>query len=411
MKILQINSHYRKGGAGKIVSYLHQDFQKRGISSYVAYGRERNVNEENVFFIGNKFETYLEAIVTRVLGINGYTSLYSTWKLIRLIKKLNPDIIHLHVIHGYYLNFNMLFSYLNKQKTPVVWTFHDCHAFTGNCGYYYDCQKWENGCHDCEYLRDYPKSNFFDFTKKMWRDKKAVFIKTKKIIISPSDWMTNDAKMSYFGKYKCVTINNGIDTEKTFFPKDRSSLRSKYGYKDSDRVLLGISFGQENPRKGVKYLIQLANDLSSQGVKLILIGWNKKYDELISGLDNVTTIPFTSDQNELADYYSLADIFLLPSLAENYATVVIESLACGTPVVGFDVGGVAEQLKDGKGIAVQLKAQQEFNNAILDILENKVSLKSKDQIAKFTKKNNSIKTMVDKYLEAYTELLENSMEE
>lgn len=411
MKILQINSHYRKGGAGKIVSYLHQEFQKRGIFSYVAYGREPYINEENIFPIGNKLETYIEAIATRVLGLSGYTSLYSTWKLIRLIKKLNPDIIHLHVIHGYYLNFTMLFSYLNKRKIPVVWTFHDCHAFTGNCGYYYDCQKWKSGCHDCEYLRDYPKSIFFDFTKKMWNEKKEAFSKTKKIIISPSDWMTNDAKMSYFGKYKCITINNGIDTEKTFVPKARASLRSKYGYKDSDKVLLGISFGQENPRKGVKYLIQLAKDVSSLGVKLILIGWNKKYDELISGLDNVTTIPFTSDQNELADYYSLADIFLLPSLAENYATVVIESLACGTPVVGFDVGGVAEQLNDGKGIAVELKNQEEFNKAILDILEKRISLMSKEQIAKSTKKNNSIKKMVDKYVKVYTELIENSMEE
>lgn len=405
MKILQINSHYQKGAAGKIASYIHQELLQRGVSSYVAYGRPPYNKEKNVYYIGNRIERYIEAAVTRVLGINGYTSFYSTWELIRLIKKIKPTIIHLHVIHGYYVNFNMLFNYINKENIPVVWTFHDCHAFTGNCGFYYDCLKWKKGCHNCEYLNDYPKSLFFDFTKNMWKNKNKVFTKTNMIIVSPSEWMTKGAKMSYFGKYKCVTINNGIDTENTFYNKDKAVLRKKYGFKDSDKILLSISFGQENPRKGVKYVIQLAKDLHHIGFKLILIGWNKKYDESIKGIRGIVTIPFTNDQNELSDYYSLADVFLLPSLAENYATVVIESLACGTPVVGFDVGGVAEQLNNGKGIFVELRNQEKFNKAVMDIAYQKTPIMPRNEIVEYTQKNNSISTMVDKYIEVYEELL------
>lgn len=402
MKVFQINSHYNQGGAGKIVACIHEQLQEDGIESMVAYGRGRKTNNKNVYRIGSNLSVCLSVAATRYLGINGFSSNLATKKLIKEIVKFNPDVIHLHGLHGYYLNVKILFDYINENNIPCIWTFHDCHAFSGNCGYHYECLKWKTGCQECSYLKEYPTSYWFDHTRWMWEQKKKLFTKTdNKIIVSPSDWMTNDAKQSFFGKYQCITINNGIDTENLFYPRDKEWCRKKYGYKNSDRIALGIAFGLEDPRKGVRYMIQLAKDLQAKNVKLILIGWSDKNNNLIEGLSNVKTLAFTNNQNELAEYYSLADVFLLPSLAENYATVTLESLACGTPVVGFNVGGIPEQLANGRGIVVEKGNQEEFNKAALNILNKNTISVGQKEIISYTQCNNSIQAMALKYLNLY----------
>jgi len=402
VKILQINSHYDQSGAGKIVACIHRELKKMGHDSMVAYGRGKETSDEDVIKIGSKIEVAFEGLVTRYAGINGFTSWNATRDLVKRIKDFRPDIIHLHGLHGYYLNSEILFDYINKSNIPCVWTFHDCHAFSGNCGYHYECDKWINGCFKCEHLKEYPTSHFFDFTESMWGKKKDLFTKTKnKIVVSPSNWMTNDAKKSYFGKYECITINNGIDTERVFYPRDKSECREKHGFAFDDKIVLGIAFGFADPRKGVKHIVQMSRDLEKENIKFILIGWNNKNDYLIKNLTNVVTIPVTNNQDELAEYYSLSDVFVLPSLAENYATVVIESLACGLPVVGFDVGGVPEQLAKGRGITVNVGNQEELNAAVSNILNGTSHLASKDEIINYTQNNNSISTMVEKYIDTY----------
>lgn len=405
MRIFQINSHYNQSGAGKIVACIHRELKKQGHESMVAYGRGRASDEEGVVKIGSKFEVAFEGLVTRYIGINGFTSWNATRELVNKLNEFSPDVIHLHGLHGYYLNFEILFDYINTNNIPCVWTFHDCHAFSGNCGYHYECDKWINGCHKCEYLREYPTSYWFDFTKTMWEKKKKLFTNTNnKIVVSPSEWMTNDAKKSYFGKYECKTINNGIDTEGIFYQRDKAECREKHGFATADNLVLGIAFGFDDPRKGVKYIIQMARDLEKENIKVILIGWNKRNDHLIADLSNVISMPFTNDQVELAEYYSLSDIFVLPSIAENYATVVLEALACGTPVVGFDVGGTAEQLSDGRGIVVEKGNQTEFNTAVMNVLNSTASLSSSGEIADYIKKNNSISTMVEGYIDTYNQV-------
>lgn len=407
MKILQINSHYDQSGAGKIVAAIHQYLKEQGYESRVAYGRGRETNEKHISFISTKLSVYFSVFVNRFIGINGFTSWFTTKKLLKEINNFKPDVIHLHGLHGYYINFTLLFNYINKNQIPIVWTFHDCHAFTGNCGYHKDCNKWENGCGECPYLKDYPSTYLFDFTKWMWKKKKKLFtLAHTKTIVSPSEWMTKSAEKSYFKKYNCITINNGIDTERVFFDQGKEKCRIKYGYKSEDKIILGIAFGLDNPRKGVKYMIQLARDLYDEGIKLILIGWNSKNDYLIDSLDNVETIPFTNNQKELAEYYSLADIFLLPSLDENYATVTLESLACGTPVVGFNVGGIPEQLNDGYGIVVEKENQMEFNNAVRKILDGNANLRLKTSIIKNVQTKNSINAMASKYEKEYFKIID-----
>lgn len=405
MRVAQINSHYDQSGAGKVVSCIHRELQGRGHDSMVAYGRGNIASDEGTYRIGSNLEIAFEGFATRAIGIHGFTSWKATADLVKELERFRPDVIHLHGLHGYYLNFEILFNYINTVGIPCVWTFHDCHAFSGNCGYHLDCERWRTGCGDCPHLREYPASLCFDHTGWMWSRKERLLAKNQgMIVVSPSKWMTNDARQSFFGKFECITVNNGIDTEEIFFDRGKTASRKKHGYRLDERIVLGIAFAFDDPRKGVKHLVELARNLEGVPVKVILIGWNPKDRNLIAGLDNVVSIPFTNDQAELAEYYSLADVTLLPSLAENYATVTIESLACGTPVVGFNVGGIPEQLADGRGIVVDVGSQTELEGAVLEILSGGGEVRGREEIIQFTKRNNSVRSMVDKYMAVYERL-------
>lgn len=406
MRILQINSHYNQGGAARIVAGIHTRLQAEGEESYVAYGRGMQTEDEHIYRFNGTAEIYFSALASRLSGLNGWFNRRATSRLIRHIDRLQPDILHLHALHGYYLNFPMLFAYINDRKIPCVWTFHDCHAFVGNCGYYFDCQKWKTGCEHCPSLRGYPASQFFDFTGYMWRRKKELFAAgAPKIIVTPSDWLTEQAKASYFGAYPCVTIHNGIDAVNTFYPRDREACRKKYGYGPEEKLVLGIAVGYHDPRKGAGYIIQAAKELGSE-VKVILIGWEEQNNALLKGTDNIITIPNTGDTDMLAEYYSMADIFVLPSLAENYATVTLEAMACGTPVVGFDAGGIPEQLEDRRGIAVPVGDQAAFTAAIRRALKTDCGLLCGEELASVIRRENSTEKMVNEYRSVYKRLLE-----
>ena len=404
MKVLQINSHYNQGGAARIAAYIHRQLLAEGVESYVAYGRGKVSEEQNVYRFNRTWEIYLSALLSRLTGINGWFNRGATKRLLRLMKQIQPDVVHMHALHGYYLNWPLLFEYLNRQQIPVVWTFHDCHAFVGNCGYYYDCQKWMSGCGSCPNVQGYPKSQFFDFTAWMWKRKKELFTQgDNKVIVTPSDWLTKEAGKSYFGKYKCVTIHNGIDSHNTFYPRDKQECRKKHGYRTEDKIVLGIAVGYSDPRKGAKYMLQLARDL--QDAKVILIGWEHTNDEMLRGLTNVEALPAMDSAEALAEYYSLADVFVLTSLAENYATVNLEAMACGTPVVGFDCGGTPEQLTEGKGIAVPTANQEILSRTVRQVLNQEISLQQGEELSRRIRTENSLEQMAAKYRRLYRELL------
>jgi len=405
VKILQITSHYDEGGAARIAATIHKQLCAEGIESKVAYGRGTLVRDKYVIKFGKEYEIYISALLSRFLGINGWWNGSATGRLLRLIDEFQPDILHLHALHGYYVNFPKLWKYIYENHIPVVWTFHDCHAFPGNCGYFFECQRWKQGCGKCPELHNYPASQWFDFTKWMWKKKEEMFTSGDKlVVVTPSDWLTNIVKQSFFKKYPCMTIHNGIDVYETFYVRDKTDLRKKYGYSRDKKLVLGIAVGYKDPRKGVKYILQAAKDLGEE-VCVILIGWDVDNNEMLSGISNVTLLPTISDRNILAEYYSMADVFVIPSLAENYATTVLESMACGTPVVGFCSGGIPEQLADDKGIVVDVGNQEAFTQAVKSVLYGKVKVKSGHVLAQSIKSENAVRKMVNEYIKLYNEIL------
>ena len=406
MKVLQINSHYDQGGAARIVATLHRGLQKVSADTYVAYGRGFVSKEENVYMFGNMPDIYMSALFSRICGLNGCFNRRATRKLIHFIEQIQPDIIHMHVLHGYYINVPMLFHYINKKQIPCVWTFHDCHAFVGNCGYFFDCRKWEKGCGDCPYLRNYPASLRFDNTNKMWKEKKALFTKnSNQIIVTPSNWLKEEIRKSFFADYECVTIHNGIDITNTFYPRNKAECREKHGYMLQEKLILGVAEGFRDNRKGVEYILQLAKELKREA-KVILIGWDKEKNNLLKGLNNVITLKNTRDKELLAEYYSMADVFVIPSLAENYATTSLEAMACGTPVVGFDVGGIAEQLAGQKGITVPAEDLDDFTKAVREVLNDCECVLRGEALAGRVQEENSAERMVEQYLEVYGRLID-----
>ncbi len=404
MKVLQINSHYEQGGAARIVATLHRQLLKKGIESYVAYGRGEKNQEEKVYKFGSISGSYISALCSRLSGWNGCFNQNETKKLIRFIEQIQPDIIHMHVLHGYYINVPMLFHYINENSIPCVWTFHDCHAFTGNCGYFFDCRKWESGCGNCPYLRTYPASLWFDHTAKMWKQKKKLFTKNNNtILVTPSKWLKEETEKSFFRALECVTIANGIDTERTFYPREKAACRKKYGYTPDEKLVLGVAVGYRDERKGAEYILQLAKDLEKEA-KVILIGWNQEKNHLLKDLKNVETLKNTKDKELLAEYYSMADVFVIPSLAENYATTALEAMACGTPVVGFDVGGIAEQVSEGRGKVVPVGNRSAFAEAVRDVLYHAGDIMSRKQVAATIGLENSAEKMAAQYEELYRRL-------
>ena len=405
MKILQINSHYDEGGAARIVACIHRQLLQEGQEAYVAYGRGMEGREKNVFRFNQTVEVYFSAFMSRITGLNGWWNRRATKRLLSYIERIQPDIIHLHALHGYYLNYQIFFDYINTKGIPCIWTFHDCHAFVGNCGYYFECDKWKTGCGNCPHIHNYPVSQFFDFTGFMWKRKKELFTKgDRRIIVTPSDWLTEAAKQSFLGKYFCVTIHNGIDVQNFFYPRNRKKCREKYGFSQREKLVLGIAAGYRDPRKGVKYIIQMARDLE-QEIKVILIGWNKGDDGLLAGVDNIIPLPPTESVDMLAEYYSMVDVFVLPSLAENYATESLEAMACGTPVVGFDAGGIPEQLAGNKGIVVETGNQEKFTEAVHRAVSQKNNLLRGEALAEIIRQDNSVERMTAEYMKLYESLM------
>lgn len=344
MKILMINSVCGIRSTGRICTDLACALEEQGHEVKIAYGRENVPKQYKKYAvrIGNDIDVYCHAIKARIFDADGLGSKCATKNFLKWVIEYNPDIIHLHNLHGYYINVPLLFEYIIKSKKKVLWTFHDTWGFTGHsctCDLH-KCEKWKIGCGECPAYKEYPAS-IRDRSSNNYIWKKNLFSKVEHlIIITPSKWLGNLVKQSFLGDKRIEVIPNGIDT-KQFKPLE-NDFKSFYGL-EGKILLMGCAtwWGES---KGLFDFYKLSKQLNDC-FKIVLVGLNRK--QIANIPENILGIERTNNVKELAKIYSAADVFLNLTYADNYPTVNLEALACGTPVITYRTGGSAECL-DGK---------------------------------------------------------------
>lgn len=399
MKIVEINgTNY--SSTGNIMLNIAKSARLDGFEVFTCCKRSKKSEQfkyDNQIYIGNRYERLLSEELAYFTGYQNYFNYFGTKKFIEQLKNIKPDLVHLHVIHDTYLNLGMLFDYLNTNNIPVVWTFHDCWAFTGKCAYFEacGCDKWLKGCHNCPQLKSYPASKV-DKTKLLYKKKQEWFKSIKDMtIVTPSAWLSKYVKQSHLNNYNVKVINNGINLE-IFRPKE-SNFREKYNIQDK-YILLGVGYNWA-PRKGIDDFIKLANELSSE-YQIVLVGTDESIDSKLP--NNIISIHRTYNQEELVDIYSAADLFVNPTREENYPTVNMESLACGTSIVTYNTGGSPEIIDETCGSVVSKGDYDALKKEIIRIKEEKPYTK---EACLKRAKSFDMNAKYKEYIELYKEIL------
>lgn len=350
MKVLQINSVCGIRSTGRICTDIAEILEQQGHECKIAYGREFVPEKYERFAvrIGNGFSVKADGVKTRIFDNAGFNSAKTTKKFLNWVKDYNPDIIHLHNLHGYYIHIGLLFEFLRSFGKPVVWTLHDCWAFTGHCAYYdfAGCEKWKTQCHNCKHKKEYPSSLLLDRSKQNFSKKSAIFNSLDNLyLVAVSDWIARQIESSFLKSKPLTVINNGIDLKN--FKPTISNFKEKYSIKDK-RVFLGVASFWDR-RKGFDAFLELSKMINKDEV-LVMVGLNN--EQLKTLPDNIIGIERTNSVQELAEIYSAADVFVNPTSEDNYPTVNLEALACGTPVITYNTGGSPECISEKNGIVV-----------------------------------------------------------
>lgn len=363
MKVYQINTVYNIGSTGCIVAQLKHTIEAQGDECVAAYGRGFS-EEKNTFKIGTKSDLYFHALMTRITDKTGFYSKRSTRKLINNIIQFNPDIIHLHNLHGYYLNIEVLFEFLKEYDRPIVWTLHDCWSFTGHCAYYSakGCDKWKSLCQGCPQCRSYPSSYLADNSKNNFLKKREWFTTiAKMIIVTPSFWLKEEVEQSFLGKYGIQCIYNGIDT--SVFKPTRGNLRKQYNL-ENKKIILGVA-SIWSERKGIYDFAKLAEILPDE-YQIVMVGVDRKQAKTMS--PNIICIEKFVSQKVLASLYTEADVYFNASVEETMGLTTIEAMACGTPVVVYNKTAIPEVVDEKVGRVVEQGNIEDVKLAIEDIL-------------------------------------------
>lgn len=364
MKIVQINAFCGTGSTGKICVSVSELLNEKCIENYILYASGKNNHPLGKRYMSDR-EVKFQALKSKILGNYGMQSKAATRRLLRELDAIDPDIVHLHNLHGHNVHLGLLFGYLKEKKIKIFWTFHDCWAFTAYCPYYdiAACSKWQNQCAKCPQKKKY--SWFFDRSAYLYRQKKALFAGLDLTIITPSQWLADQVQQSFLREYPIKVIHNGIDLS-VFQPRE-SDFRQKH-HLENKFVVLGVAFGW-GPRKGLDIFVELAKRLDER-FQIVLVGTNDKVDQKLP--KNIISIHRTNNQLELAEIYSAADIFVNPTREENFPTTHMEALACGTPVLAFDTGGCKEMLDASCGEVVDKNDVDTLTNRIIAICVDKV---------------------------------------
>ena len=372
-RVLLVNTVAGTGSVGRLVTGLYDALSSRGYECLIAFGRADAPEGYNCYRIGTDFDVYFHGAMSRINDKHGFYSKRATKEFIEVIEDFDPDIIHLHNVHGYYLNIEVFFNYLKESGRRVIWTLHDCWTFTGHCSHfeYIGCNKWQTGCFKCEQLNEYPKSVAADNSVFNYNKKKELFTGLDNLtLVTPSQWLKDRVSQSFMREYHTVVVPTGIDLTQ-FAPIEESVEESNLIFKlrnslniRGKRMLLGVA----NPwreRKGLVQFETLAKTIDDSYV-IVLLGLN---DSQLNNLpESIVGLAHTDSVAELAALYSMADIYVNLTLEDTFPTTNIEALACGTPVVTFKAGGAAESIDETCGIAVERNSIQGVVAAIERIM-------------------------------------------
>lgn len=363
--ILEINS-INYSSTGNITLNIAKTARKEGYKVYTSCKYSRvgaKFQYEDQIYIGSRLERVVCEELAYITGLKDHFNIIGTYKFLKKIDEIKPDLIHLHSLTDTYINLNMLFKYIRKHKIPVVWTFHDAWAMTGQCFVFetIGCRKWIEGCGHCPQLHEKPASLFLDNTRYLWRKKKKMFTSIPNMtIVTPSNWLKDLVKQSFFKDYPVKVINNGINLD--LFKPEESDFREKHNIQNSF-IILGVA-ARWPMRKGLDVFIRLAKELPDK-FKIVMVGTNDETDKLLP--ENILSIHKTFNQQQLVEIYTAADLFITPTREDNFPTVNIEALACGTPVLTYRTGGSPEIINEKCGSVVEKNDYEAFKNEIIRI--------------------------------------------
>lgn len=403
MNVLFINSCFYGGGAEKVTRQLYYGFKSGNFKSYLCIGT--NDGKYNLPKDENIFTLYPKGIMEENLNKyyqiakNNYLiNLYSVAKIIYIIKRYHVDIVHINNIHSKYLGIYDIF--IISKVCPVVLTMHDMWTFTGHCAYSGDCKEWVSGCGKCKKLYTYPNLTK-DTCSKNFRNKKFAFTHSNIKFVTPSKWLLKLSKKSLLKREQIQIINNGVNTKK-FRYLDKKELRSKYKLPEDQKYILFLSASLDDKRKGLSHVIAALSKLADIGNYTILVAGKKLTSKKISNQLKVIEFGYIVEEEKLNEIYALADIFIIPSLEDNFPCVTLESMASGTPVVAFDTGGLNEQVDSETGYIVKNKTPEGLAEAIEEMFVDKEKLNAMSQSCrKKVEKLYDEDIMLNKYKELY----------
>ena len=408
-KLLQINPVLRTNtSTGRIVQEIGELAIKEGWDSYVAYSGGRDglkPCKSKLIPVGGKADVAFHGLWTRLTDRHGLASWSATRRFIDEIKALKPDVIHIHNIHGYFLNYKILFDFLAQSDIPVVWTVHDCWLYTGHCYHYAaaGCYKWQSLCEDCPQKFEFPASYFVDRSRQNYLDKKEAFTSVPNMtIVTVSEWMKNEMSNSFLKNCQFQVIHNGIDLNVFSVQDNEQGVRQRYGLGDK-RIILGLA-SIWSKEKGWDDFIEMAKMLNDNEL-IVLVGVSEKQQEQLP--NNIVGIRRTENVQQLAELYSAADVFVNPTWQDNYPTVNLEAIACGTPVVTYRTGGSVEAITDSTGMIVEQGNVAGLLSAAREIMQRGTQF-FKDSCRKFALENFDKEERYNDYLKLYDKLLKRS---
>lgn len=406
-KLLQINTVVNFGSTGRIVEEIGSLAIKKGWESHIAYGRYDRLSNSSLFKIGDIWDNYYHVLNTRLFDRHGLCSNSATYSLIDQINKIKPNIIHLHNIHGYYLNYEILFDFLNSLKIPLVWTLHDCWPMTGHCTHfdYVKCNKWQQECQKCPQIREYPKSFFFDRSKKNYLLKKKKFSTLNNLtIVSVSKWLNSVVEKSFLSKHLNQIIYNGIDVEIFSDKWENKNEQINELINNNNFIMLGVATDWTKHSKRLEDYISLSEKIDKID-KIVLVGLSKKVIKKLPS--NIIGIERTENPKELAALYCIANVTLNLSVEESFGLTTVEGLSCGIPSIVYNCTASPELISQGTGVAVKEGNINEILDAINIIKVNgKTFYKSecrKRALECFDKRDR-----YNDYLNLYNKLLSNN---